>query len=113
MLSLDAIQRFNPPPPSSIDPAFQPFDEVIDKVLEFLKLEEYVDIIGAEGGFSERSFQYIITNKGRLKVLAVNAGNGCVKPSVASVQSRAYKPLSRGLFVYSKKKAFKRGLIFQ
>ncbi|HMQ35784.1 MAG TPA: ATP-binding protein, partial [Chloroflexaceae bacterium] len=45
-----------------------PFLGVIDKALEFLKLEEYVDIIGAEGGFSERSFQYIITGKGRDKV---------------------------------------------
>lgn len=45
-----------------------PFLNVIDKVLEFLKLEEYVDIVGAEGGFSERAFQYIITSKGRLKV---------------------------------------------
>jgi len=45
-----------------------PFLGVIDKVLEFLKLEEYVDIIGAEGGFSERTFQYIITGKGRDKV---------------------------------------------
>ncbi|WP_129672402.1 ATP-binding protein [Candidatus Chloroploca sp. Khr17] len=42
-----------------------PFLGVLDKVLEFLKLEEFTDIIGAEGGFSERSFQYIITPKGR------------------------------------------------
>jgi len=45
-----------------------PFLGVLDKVLEFLKLEEYADIIGAQGGFSERSFQYVIANKGRLKV---------------------------------------------
>src|SRR4051812_39893135 len=45
-----------------------PFLGVLDKVLEFLKLEEYVDIIGAQGGFSERSFQYVIASKGRLKV---------------------------------------------
>ncbi len=45
-----------------------PFLGVIDKILEFLKLEEYVDIIGAEGGFSERTFQYVIANKGRAKV---------------------------------------------
>lgn len=44
-----------------------PFLGVVDRVLEFLKLEEYVDIIGADGGFSERSFQYIVTNKGRVK----------------------------------------------
>src|SRR5690349_20300432 len=45
-----------------------PFLNVLDKVLEFLKLEEYVDIIGAQGGFSERAFQYVIAGKGRLKV---------------------------------------------
>ncbi len=45
-----------------------PFLGVLDKVLEFLKLEEYVDIIGTQGGFSERAFQYVIANKGRLKV---------------------------------------------
>lgn len=45
-----------------------PFLNVLDRVLEFLKLEEYVDIIGAKSGFSERSFDYIIATKGRLKV---------------------------------------------
>ncbi len=45
-----------------------PFLGVLDKVLEFLKLEEYVDIIGAQGGFSERSFQYVVAAKGRVKV---------------------------------------------
>jgi predicted ATPase with chaperone activity len=45
-----------------------PFLNVLDKVLEFLKLEEYVDIIGAQGGFSERAFQYVIAGKGRVKV---------------------------------------------
>jgi predicted ATPase with chaperone activity len=45
-----------------------PYLNVLDKVLEFLKLEEYVDIVGAQGGFSERSFQYVIATKGRIKV---------------------------------------------
>jgi predicted ATPase with chaperone activity len=45
-----------------------PFLNVIDTVLNFLKEEEYVDIMGAQGGFYERSFQYIITSKGRVKV---------------------------------------------
>jgi predicted ATPase with chaperone activity len=58
-----------------------PFLGVIDKVLEFLKLEEYVDIIGAEGGFSERSFQYIITNKGRIKVHEVLDRNQYAGPA--------------------------------
>ncbi|MDW8146328.1 MAG: hypothetical protein RMJ48_08510 [Roseiflexaceae bacterium] len=42
-----------------------PFFGVLDKVLEFLKLEEYVDIVGAQGGFNERSFQYVVATKGR------------------------------------------------
>ena len=58
-----------------------PFLGVIDKVLEFLKLEEYVDIIGAEGGFSERSFQYIITTKGRVKVHEVIDRNQYAGPA--------------------------------
>ncbi len=58
-----------------------PFLGVIDKVLEFLKLEEYVDIIGAEGGFSERAFQYIVTNKGRIKTHEVLDRNQYAGPA--------------------------------
>lgn len=58
-----------------------PFLDVIDKSLEFLKLEEYVDIIGAQGGFSERSFQYVIANKGRLKINEVLARSQYVGPA--------------------------------
>jgi hypothetical protein len=45
-----------------------PFLNVVDGVLTFLKEEEYVDITGAQGGFYERAFQYVITTKGRSKV---------------------------------------------
>lgn len=45
-----------------------PFYGVLDKVLEFLKLEEYVDIIGSQGSFNERAFQYVIAGKGRTKI---------------------------------------------
>jgi len=45
-----------------------PFLNVVDHVLDFLKEEEYVDITGADGGFFERSFQYIVTARGRNKV---------------------------------------------
>jgi predicted ATPase with chaperone activity len=58
-----------------------PFLNIIDKVLEFLKLEEYVDIIGAQGGFSERAFQYVITTKGRLKVNEVLARSQYAGPA--------------------------------
>jgi len=58
-----------------------PFLDVIDKALEFLKLEEYVDIIGAQGGFSERSFQYVIANKGRIKISEVLARSQYAGPA--------------------------------
>ncbi len=45
-----------------------PFLKVVDTALNFLKEEEYVDITGAQHGFYERSFQYVITGKGRAKV---------------------------------------------
>jgi len=44
-----------------------PFINVIDKVLFFLREEEFVDIIGSQGGYSERAYEYVITAKGRLK----------------------------------------------
>ncbi|MEO7913315.1 MAG: AAA family ATPase, partial [Roseiflexaceae bacterium] len=50
-----------------------PFMGVLDKVLDFLKLEEYIDIIGSDGSFNERGFQYVVMPKGRIKVEEVLA----------------------------------------
>ena len=48
-------------------------------------------------------------NKSRLNDVAVwRNGGGCVKPSNKTVQTRAYKPLSRGLYIYAKRDSFKR-----
>jgi phosphate transport system substrate-binding protein len=68
-------------------------------------------VAGERGAMGYFGLSYYLANQSRLKVLSVNAGGGCVKPSIASVQSRAYKPLSRGLFVYAKKKSFKRDVV--
>jgi phosphate transport system substrate-binding protein len=68
-------------------------------------------VAGERGALGYFGLSYYLENTNRLKVLSINNGSGCVKPSVASVQNRAYKPLSRGLFVYAKKKAFKRDVV--
>jgi phosphate transport system substrate-binding protein len=68
-------------------------------------------VAGERGALGYFGLSYYLENKSRLKIVRVDAGNGCVTPSVASVQNRAYKPLSRGLFVYAKKKAFKRDVV--
>lgn len=68
-------------------------------------------VAGERGGMGYFGLSYYLENKSRLKLLAVDGGGGCVTPTNASVQSRAYRPLSRGLFMYSKKKAFKRDVV--
>jgi len=45
-------------------------------------------------------YAYYSENKGKLKLLGVDGGSGCVKPSVETVRSLTYKPLSRPLFIY-------------
>ncbi len=68
-------------------------------------------VAGDRGAMGYFGLSYFLENKSRLKVLQVNSGNGCKTPSTATVQSRDYQPLSRGLFVYAKKKAFKRDVV--
>ncbi len=43
---------------------------------------------------------YFEQNQDRLKLVAVDGGNGCVSPSPETVQDLTYIPLSRPLFVY-------------
>ncbi len=57
-------------------------------------------VAGVKGSLGYFGLSYLLENEGKVKALAVDGGAGCVKPSVASVQSRAYKPLSRPLFTY-------------
>ena len=48
-----------------------PFLNVVDQVLTFLRDEEQVEITGSQAGYSERSYEYLITAKGRLKAYEV------------------------------------------
>jgi phosphate transport system substrate-binding protein len=43
-----------------------------------------------------------------LNAVEVDAGEGCVAPSVEAAQDGTYKPLSRPLFVYVKEEALAR-----
>ena len=68
-------------------------------------------VAGERGGLGYFGLSYYLANKSRLRVVRVNGGDGCVTPSVASVQNRTDKPPSRGRFVYAKKKASKRDVV--
>ena len=58
-------------------------------------------------------FSHYEENKDKLKVVAIDQGKGagCVTPSVATVQSNKYRPLSRPLFIYAKRASFKRPVV--
>jgi phosphate transport system substrate-binding protein len=45
-------------------------------------------------------FAYYEENRSRLKVLAIDGGNGPVTPSATSIKDGTYAPLSRPIFIY-------------
>jgi phosphate transport system substrate-binding protein len=45
-------------------------------------------------------YAYYTENKDRLKLVAVDGGNGCVEPSDETIANNTYTPLSRPLFLY-------------
>jgi phosphate transport system substrate-binding protein len=59
-------------------------------------------VSGSEGALGYLGLSYVEENAGKLKPLAIDGGDGCVKPSVETVQDGSYKPLSRPLFVYAR-----------
>jgi phosphate transport system substrate-binding protein len=65
-------------------------------------------VSGERGGLGYFGLSYYQENSDKLKLLSVDAGGGCVAPNVGTVQSKRYKPLSRPLFVYAKRGAFRR-----
>jgi phosphate transport system substrate-binding protein len=68
-------------------------------------------VAGDRGGLGYFGYSYYTENKSRLKLVAVNAGGGCVRPSLSNIQSYRYKPLSRPLFVYAKRSSFHRAAV--
>jgi phosphate transport system substrate-binding protein len=68
---------------------------------------------GERGALGYFGFSYYEENKDKLKVLAVDAGKGqgCVTPSIKTVQANQYRPLSRPLFIYAKRASFKRPVV--
>lgn len=63
---------------------------------------------GAAGGLGYFGLSYFEQNQDALKLLGIDAGDGCVTPSRETVQSGEYTPLSRPLYVYVSKESFAR-----
>ena len=68
---------------------------------------------GERGAMGYFGFSYYVENKDKLKVVAIDQGKGqgCVTPSIATVQSSRYRPLSRPLFIYAKRDSFRRPVV--
>jgi phosphate transport system substrate-binding protein len=65
-------------------------------------------VSGDRGGLGYFGLSYYEANKSRLNLVRVNNGNGCVAPTMATVQAKTYTPLSRGLFMYVDRDSFRR-----
>ena len=57
-------------------------------------------VAGAPGGMGYFGFSFFEENADSLKALEIDGGEGCVAPSVETVQDGTYTPLGRELFIY-------------
>jgi phosphate transport system substrate-binding protein len=64
-------------------------------------------IAGTKGALGYVGFAFAQENADKLQTLAVDGGDGCVKPSVETIADGSYKPLSRPLFMYPSAKTVK------
>ncbi len=65
-------------------------------------------VAGDKGSLGYFGFAYYEENTDKLKLLGVDSGSGCMKPSRETILDGSYAPLSRPLFVYVRKDSLDR-----
>jgi phosphate transport system substrate-binding protein len=65
-------------------------------------------VAGERGALGYFGLSYLESNRGKLKGVKIDGGDGCVDPTSDTVQDGTYKPLSRPLFVYVKTASLER-----
>ena len=65
-------------------------------------------VTGDKGSLGYFGLAYYLENSDKLKLIAVDGGNGPVKPSEETVKDGSYTPLSRPLFIYVNKELLER-----
>lgn len=65
-------------------------------------------VAGEKGGLGYFGYAYYAENKDKLKLVAVDGGDGPVLPSGETVKDGSYSPLSRPLFIYVNKSRLNR-----
>ncbi|HEY9702290.1 MAG TPA: substrate-binding domain-containing protein, partial [Allocoleopsis sp.] len=58
-----------------------------------------------KNGLGFFGFAYYLNNKDKLKLVGIDSGKGCVKPSDETINNGTYQPLSRPEFIYISKKS--------
>lgn len=64
-------------------------------------------VSGTEGSIGYFGFAFADKNKDKVKTLAVDGGDGCVKPELATIADGSY-PISRPLFMYPNEETVKK-----
>ena len=62
-------------------------------------------ISGDQGALGYFGYAYYAENADRLKLVAIDGGDGCIIPTDETINNGAYSPLSRPLFIYVAKSA--------
>lgn len=60
-------------------------------------------ISGDRNALGYFGFAYYAANAGKMKLLEVDKGDGCVAPTIETIANGSYSPLSRPLFIYVNK----------
>jgi phosphate transport system substrate-binding protein len=68
-------------------------------------------VSGAPGGMGYFGFSYFEENADTLKAFEIDDGDGCVAPSVETVQDGTYTPLGRELFIYPSQEALQNEVV--
>ncbi len=65
-------------------------------------------IAGEKNGMGYFGYAYYVENTDKLKLVAVDGGNGCVMPSEQTINDGTYSPLSRHISIYVNKESLSR-----
>ena len=65
-------------------------------------------VAGDPSGLGFLPFPRYVEHQDRLKLVAVDGGEGCVEPSAETIRDGSYAPLSRPLYVYVKRESLER-----
>ncbi len=65
-------------------------------------------VAGDQYALGYLGYAYFVENSDKLKIVAIDGGNGCVAPADETIADGSYSPLSRPLFIYVKHSALDR-----